>query len=62
MRGHQFNLSSIQLNPETIAGYDCLLLATDHDKFNYKMIKEHARLIIDSRGKYSESADHIIKA
>ena len=62
MREHQFNLSSINLNPETIADYDCLLLATDHDKFNYKMIKEHARLIIDSRGKYSESADHIIKA
>ncbi len=62
MREHQFNLSSIKLNPETITGYDCLLLATDHDKFNYKMIKEHARLIIDSRGKYSEPADHIIKA
>jgi len=62
MREHQFNLSSIPLNPKTIADYDCLLLATDHDKFDYNMIKKHAKLIIDSRGKYSESADHIIKA
>ena len=62
MREHQFNLDSIPLNPENIAEYDCLLLATDHDKFDYKMIKNHAKLIIDSRGKYSESADHIIKA
>jgi len=62
MREHHFNLSSIPLNPETIANYDCLLLATDHDKFDYEMIKKHARLIIDSRGKYFESADHIIKA
>ena len=62
MRGHHFKLSSIPLNPETIANYDCLLLATDHDKFDYEMIKKHAKLIIDSRGKYFESADHIIKA
>ena len=62
MREHQFNLSSVPLNPITIAEYDCLLLATDHDKFDYEMIKNHAKLIIDSRGKYLESADHIIKA
>ena len=62
MREHYFNLSSIPLNPKTIANYDCLLLATDHDKFDYEMIKKHARLIIDSRGKYPESAANIIKA
>ena len=62
MREHQFNLTSIQLNPKTIAEYDCLLLATDHDKFDYSMIKDNAQLIIDSRGKYLESAKHIIKA
>ena len=62
MREHQFNLSSIPLSPKTIAEYDCLLLATDHDKFDYSMIKDNAHLIIDSRGKYLESAKHIIKA
>ncbi len=62
MREHQFDLSSIPLNPKTIAEYDCLLLATDHDKFDYAMIKDNAQLIIDSRGKYLESAKHIIKA
>jgi UDP-N-acetyl-D-glucosamine dehydrogenase len=62
MREHQFNLSSVSLNPRTIAEYDCLLLATDHDKFDYEMIKKHGRLIIDSRGKYPELADNIIKA
>ena len=62
MREHQFNLSSIPLSPKIIAEYDCLLLATDHDKFDYAMIKDNAQLIIDSRGKYLESAKHIIKA
>ena len=62
MREHQFDLSSVPLNPKTIVNYDCLLLATDHDKFDYEMIKKHAKLIIDSRGRYLGSDDHIIKA
>lgn len=62
MREHQFDLSSVSLIPEIIAEYDCLLLATDHDKFDYTMIKDNAQLIIDSRGKYLEFAKHIIKA
>lgn len=28
---------------------DCVLIVTDHDKFNYPCIVEHARLIVDTR-------------
>lgn len=62
MREHNFNLSSVDLTPENISSYDAVILATDHDKFNYKNILEHANLIIDSRGKYRAKAEHIIKA
>lgn len=62
LREHQFGLSSVPLTPKNLSGYDCVLLATDHDEFNYTMIKESAKLIIDSRGHYLESAAHIIKA
>ena len=62
MREHHFDLSSVQLSPESIAGYDCVLLATDHEKFDYSMIKASAQLIVDSRGKYLERADNIVKA
>ena len=62
MREHRFDLSSVQLTPETIARYDCVLLATDHSKFDYDMIREHAKLIIDSRGKFLEFAKNIVKA
>ncbi len=62
MREHHFGLASVELTPESVAGFDCVLLATDHDKFDYGMIKAHARLIVDSRGKYLERADHIVKA
>lgn len=62
MREHSFELSSVSLTPENLSAYDCVLLATDHDKFDYELIKANARLIVDSRGRYLASADHIVKA
>ncbi|AXK39020.1 nucleotide sugar dehydrogenase [Crenobacter cavernae] len=62
MREHQFDLSSVPLSAATLADYDCVLLATDHDKFDYELIRENAQLIVDSRGKYLEPAQNIVKA
>jgi len=62
MREHSFDLSSVALTPETLEGFDAVVLATDHAKFDYAMIRQHARLIIDSRGIYRDPADHIVKA
>lgn len=62
MREHHFELSSVALTAESIAGYDCVLLATDHDKFDYELIQAKAQLIVDSRGKYLQPADNIVKA
>ena len=62
MRKYRFNLESVSLNPETLATADCVLLATDHNRFDYDSIKAHARLIVDSRGVYREPAPHIVKA
>lgn len=62
MREHSFELSSVALTHETLAGFDAVILATDHAKFDYAMIRQHARLIIDSRGVYRDAADHIVKA
>ena len=62
MREHRFDLSSVELNRESLAAYDCVLLATDHDKFDYDLIKSSAKLIVDSRGRYLASANHVVKA
>ncbi|WGS29834.1 nucleotide sugar dehydrogenase [Bradyrhizobium sp. ISRA464] len=57
-----FNLSSVALTPASIASYDCIVLATDHDRFDYAMIRDHASLIVDTRGKYLDAADNIVKS
>ncbi|QSR36026.1 UDP-N-acetyl-D-glucosamine dehydrogenase [Marinobacterium iners] len=62
MREHHFDLSSEPFTAENLASFDAVLLATDHDRFDYDLIKQHAKVIIDSRGKYREPAAHIIKA
>jgi UDP-N-acetyl-D-glucosamine dehydrogenase len=62
MRKHYFDLSSITLTRENLAACDCVVLATDHDRFDYELIRAHAPLIVDSRGKYLIREDHIVKA
>lgn len=62
MREHHFDLSSVSLSAEVIASYDCVLIATDHDSVDYDMVKDYAQLIVDSRGRYLESAGNIVKA
>ncbi|WP_044874935.1 UDP-N-acetyl-D-glucosamine 6-dehydrogenase [Pseudomonas sp. LFM046] len=62
MREHHFELSSEPLSAESIAGFDAVILATDHDRFDYDAIRQHARLLVDSRGKYRAPQAHIIKA
>ena len=62
MRKHDFALESVPLTPETLAAVDCVLLATDHDRFDYALIKTYAALIVDTRGRYREPAEHIVRA
>ncbi|PIP88505.1 MAG: UDP-N-acetyl-D-glucosamine dehydrogenase [Bdellovibrionales bacterium CG12_big_fil_rev_8_21_14_0_65_38_15] len=62
MREHKFDLSSQNLTAESLATYDCVVLTTDHDKFDYELILKNSKLIIDTRGKYREPQPNLVKA
>ena len=62
MREYRFDLKSVPLSAERIASYDLVLVATDHDAFDYPMIRRHAALIVDTRGVYLDPAANIVKA
>ena len=62
MREHRFDLRSVVLTPQTLASHDCVVLATNHDAFDYPMIRQHARLIVDTRGVYLDPAPNVVKA
>ncbi|WP_347484697.1 nucleotide sugar dehydrogenase [Vandammella animalimorsus] len=60
-RDYAFDLQSLALTPKVIRDHDCLILTTDHDAFDYGMLQQHARLIVDTRGRL-ESGSNIIPA
>ena len=37
MRQHNFNLQSINLTADKISSFDVVVLATDHDAFDYSL-------------------------
>lgn len=40
---------SIGLSPDILGEYDAVIVAIDHDAFDYPLIAKHARLILDTR-------------
>jgi UDP-N-acetyl-D-glucosamine dehydrogenase len=42
-------LRSIPLTPEALGKYDCVLIATDHSSYDYEMIVDTSRLVVDTR-------------
>jgi len=62
MREHAFDLKSVALDPGVLARYDCVVVVADHDAFDFAMIAEHARLVVDTRGRYREPRPNLVRA
>ena len=62
-RDYHFDLRSIEINVDTLSQMDCVLLATDHDHFDYDFIQKNSVLIVDTRGRYRHKCfANVIKA
>ncbi|GFE58366.1 nucleotide sugar dehydrogenase [Geobacter sp. AOG1] len=57
-----FDLTSVELTVENLKSYDCVLIATNHDAFDYDAIHTHASLIVDTRGVYQFKSAKVIRA
>lgn len=56
---------SVPLAAQTLAAYDAVLIATDHDNVDYRLVAEHARLVVDTRNCLAKAGlanDRVIKA
>ena len=51
-RQYSFRKKSIELTEENIRTYDCVIVITDHDKFNKELILKNAKLIVDTRNMF----------
>ena len=46
--------TSLDLTPETVSGFDAVLISTNHDGVDYQMMADHATLIVDTRNAMKE--------
>ena len=60
-RKYKFALDSKALTAEVLQSMDLVLLATDHDDFDYNLIEKESQLLVDTRGRYN-SSEKIIKS
>jgi len=41
--------ASVPLTAETLKGYDCVLVATNHAAYDWQLIADNAKLVVDTR-------------
>src|SRR6202047_2729612 len=50
LRHYNFQgMRSVPIDSKSLAGYDCVLIATDHTSYDYPMIVESSQLVVDTR-------------
>jgi UDP-N-acetyl-D-glucosamine dehydrogenase len=65
MRHHSLRMDSQPLSPEFLAEQDCVLIVTDHSSYDWDLIVENARLVVDTRNATADCATpsaRIVKA
>jgi UDP-N-acetyl-D-glucosamine dehydrogenase len=65
MREYDLKMTSKKLTPKMLAGYDCVLISTDHSSYDYDFIVQHADLVVDTRNataKVKRGRKKIVKA
>jgi UDP-N-acetyl-D-glucosamine dehydrogenase len=47
---------------DTISQYDLVVLATDHDKYDYDILLNKSQLIVDTRGRFNHNHAKVVNA
>src|SRR5205823_2414980 len=65
MRHYDLKMRSIPMTSQTLRRYDCVLVATNHTVYDWQLVADNAKLIIDTRNALSNVTgrrEHIIRA
>jgi UDP-N-acetyl-D-glucosamine dehydrogenase len=55
------DMTSVDLSPETVARFDCVVVLTDHRAFDYAMLAASADLIVDTRNAIRAPGPHVFR-
>jgi UDP-N-acetyl-D-glucosamine dehydrogenase len=65
MRNYDLEMASVPLSAESLQLYDCVLISTHHAAYDWQLIADHSRLIVDTRNALRDvkgRRDHIVPA
>lgn len=65
MRRYDLQMQSVALTAEGLPTYDCVIVSTNHSAYDWQLISDRARLIVDTRNALNAVTgrrDHIVKA
>jgi UDP-N-acetyl-D-glucosamine dehydrogenase len=62
MRNYHFSLISEEFTEEVLSRFDCVVISTDHDVFDYDLIEHASRLVVDARGRMQETSQKVFRA
>lgn len=66
VRKHDLAMTSVELTAKSVASFDAVLISTNHSAFDYALLADHARLVIDTRNAMKDHAarmgERLVKA
>ena len=66
VRKHDLQMRSVDLTPDNVKKYDCVLVATHHSAFDWSVVARHAKLVVDTRDALrafeAEMGDRLVRA
>ncbi len=65
MRKYDYTMESVEITAENLQNYDLVVLSTDHSDYDYKLIADSSKLILDTRNAFEKNgikSDHIKKS
>ncbi len=65
MRHYNLQMRSVPLTANSLQSYDCVLISTHHAAYDWQLIANHARLVVDTRNAMKNVTgrrDHIVMA
>lgn len=60
LRSFNFSgMKSLRINKKNLKSFDAIILVTDHDNFDYKLIQKNSKLIIDTRHRFDKEKNNV---
>ena len=59
--GGREDLASLELAPSAIRDFDCVVVLTDHQVFDYEALVAHADVVVDTRNAVKTPAAHVFR-